>query len=243
METILLVGLVTLTGSIIQSSIGFGNAVFCMNFMPSLVPYPVAVGVTQVFSFFLNLAVFLRYRRHVDWRICLPQLIPSVFASLFFTKVALGIDASHMKIALGFLFVVLSIYFSFFSTRIRLKAGWGIGFADGIATGICNGFFGIGGPVTVLYFSSVISDKLAYMATCQLGFMVLNAISVVQRVEAGVFSKGDIGFLFAGVIGAVLGTFVGAKFVDKVNSAVLKRLVYLFIGVNGLIIVLPYLFS
>ena len=86
----------------------------------------------------------------------------------------------------------------------------------------------------VLYFISVIKDKRVYQATLQ-AYFFLNAVwllalrLLMHQIPAGVGT-----LTLWGLAGLIIGSLVGGKIFDRVDSAKLKRFIYLFMAVAGL---------
>ncbi len=236
--------LVSLGGSILQSSLGFGNGVFMMNFYPSMFEYQKAVALVQVASVSLTCAVVVRRFRFINWRVLFPILIPAFISSVIATRLSMGIDTSLMKLMLGILLIVLSIYFSFSSKNVSLKPDVKSGVIAGLVAGAGTGLFGIGGPIAAMYFTPALSDKDEYIATIQCYFFLNGSLSLfVRLMSMSIFSSNELSLVGLVILAAVIGTFAGLRLVSMMNAALLKKLIYAFIGINGLVIIAQYFMS
>lgn len=225
----------------LQSSIGFGAAVVMVNVLPFVLPPSKAIIISQSACIFLNLYILLRTYKHVRWHILVPLLIPSLICSAIVTRLSLNIEVKFMMIFLGILFILLAIYFSFIASRIKIKPTKISAFIIGTISGTMNGMFGSGGPPAILYLAPALDDKKEYLATSQIFFLGTNLISFIIRVIYGNIIPQDVPGIVIGIISGLLGAFVGMKFTDKINGTLLKRFVYFFIGINGLVIILNQL--
>lgn len=190
---------------------------------------------------FLNVFMLMKYRKSIRWNVFLAMVFPALLAAGFCTKVSLGFDVSLMKTLLGFLFIFFSVWFSFLADRIKLKPTKGLAFTAGTISGAMNGIFGAGGPPAILYLAPALEKKEEYLATAQLFFLSSNIMSFVTRVLFGSVASSDIPGIGVGVIGMFLGFHIGTKVTKRLNGVLLRRFVYIFIGINGLIIVLNQL--
>ncbi len=233
--------LISFIGSVLQSGLGFGNGVFIMNFYPNMFDYQKAVALCQIASVALTATVTVRWFRYVNWRILLPILIPAFFASTLATRLSIGMDTSVLKLCLGVLLVFLSIYFTFIAKNVSMKASPKSGIVAGLIAGTGTGLFAIGGPIAALYFSPASKDKKEYIATIQCYFFFNGGLSLLIRLlSKNIMTRGDFPLVGAVIGGAFLGTFAGLKIVSILNADVLRKLIYAFIGINGLVIIAQY---
>ena len=77
--TLALVGLISVAGSFVQASTGFGYAVTVMALWPLFLPYKTALVVELLAALALCVVIAVRYRRSINWR----QLIAPCAASFF----------------------------------------------------------------------------------------------------------------------------------------------------------------
>ena len=75
--TLALVGLISVAGSFVQASTGFGYAVTVMALWPLFLPYKTALVVELLAALALCVVIAVRYRRSINWR----QLIAPCAAS------------------------------------------------------------------------------------------------------------------------------------------------------------------
>lgn len=230
----LLLGGIVLVSALLQSVSGFGFGIVLMAVAPLFLPYETALGLSTILGIVLNASILLRCWRHIDWK----QLwLPLIFGLLGATAGVFLLSSSPPQVykrALGVFLLLLSIWFFFFSERVRIKANLRNAGIAGAISGICGGLFTINGPPMVLYFISVIKDKRVYQATLQ-AYFFLNAVwllalrLLMHQIPAGVGT-----LTLWGLAGLIIGSLVGGKIFDRVDSAKLKRFIYLFMAVAGL---------
>lgn len=225
----------------LQSAIGFGAAVVMVNVLPFILLPSKAIAISQGTCIFLNAYIFIRTCTHVRWNTLIPLLIPSLIASAIATRLSIGIDVSLMRLFLGLLFIFLAIYFSCIASRINIKPNKTSAIGIGLLSGTMNGLFGAGGPPAILYLAPALNEKEEYLATGQLFFLCTNFLSFFVRVFYGSIGSEDFPGIATGVVSGLLGAYIGMKFTTKLNGIMLKRFVYAFIGINGLIIVIKQL--
>lgn len=229
--------------ALLQTAIGFGSAIMMMSILPLFLPQPQAQIICLSTCIVLAASLVARTYKFIRLKVMIPMAIPALACALVFSRLSIGMDTHIAKVLLGFVFIALSLYFSFMASRICFKPSVALAICTGTLSGVMNGLFSMGGPPAVLYMSPSIEDRKAYLATSQSYFLILNVSSLLMRLFSAGLQETRLGMMAACAIGALCGTFAGCRLVSRLNASLLKRLVYIFIGVNGVIIVLTELLT
>jgi len=104
-----------------------------------------------------------------------------------------------------------------------------------IISGACDGLFGIGGPLMVLYFMSMTHSTHAYLGTIQLFFWINSLYNTAFRFYRGVLLPEHLIFIACGMIGILIGGAAAGKIVDRLNIETMRKLIYVMIGISGVI--------
>ena len=230
-----LVAVVALGASYIQSVTGFGFGIFAMIFLPHLLLQTEANVLSTMLSMLTSLFTALLLFRRIHWKnLLFPVLgcLVSTAAAVAFIKTQ---ENDTLILLLGIALFALSVYFFFFSAKIRIKPTWYAGLIAGVLSGIMGGMFAIGGPPVVVYYMQSEKETDGYLATISAYFILSGVVSVASKAAAGFvtvnvwigFAVGTAGML----LGAVLGKFTRAKI--KPNA--LKRVVYAVMAVSGIV--------
>ena len=100
----------------------------------------------------------------------LPILFTFIIISIGAIFVLRQMEYHILNILLGITLIIVSIYFAFFSKRIKVKTTLPVQVTAGTLSGLMGGFFGMQGPPAVLYFVSSEPDKDRYLAMTQTYF-------------------------------------------------------------------------
>lgn len=222
-------------GAIVQATTGFGFGILCMAVFPYILPsYLQATAVSSVCAATMSSMVAIRYRRYINFKIILPLLAGYSLASVWSIRYAKAQSEGVMVRLLGAVLILVSIYFIFFSGKIRIRPTVFNGVLAGLIGGVGSGMFSIGGPPVIIYLMSAISDKDEYRA-CSLAYFAIGSWYVsAARWLNGVFNAQTVS-LWALAVGALcVGTYIGNRIFSRINAATLKRLVYCFMAVSGL---------
>ena len=227
--------------SFVQRTIGFGFGIFIMTVLPFLMPsYGEAVTLSGLLSLTSATVVMVKYLKYVTWK----RMLPIAAAFVIFSTIAIfmldRIEGQAMRVILGIMLVLISLYFSFFEDKlqkiIRPTKGWQFG--AGTASGIMGGLFGMHGPPVVLYLISSEPDKDHYMGMIQTYAVITNIAMLIVRAFAGYVTPAVGGAYLYGLAGLAMGVIAGNWAYRRIPGKLFTYIVYAYIGVCGLVIFL-----
>jgi uncharacterized membrane protein YfcA len=192
------------------------------------------VGISTILSGTLNLVILKRCWRDIDWKqLWLPVLFCLCGSSIGTFMMATAPSPIYKRL-LGVFLIILAIWLSFFSDRVRIRKTTRNAGIAGVVSGLCGGLFSVNGPPMVLYFISVIEEKKTYLATLQAYFIINNIYLLIIRSASGLMPEGiGLSALF-GLGGLLIGSFIGGKIFNKIDGKKLKKIVYIVMVVSGL---------
>ncbi len=238
-----LIAAVTLVASFIQSVAGFGFGIFAMIFLPHLLVYTEANVLSTMLSLSTSVTVAASLWKRIDLKkILFPILgfLLSVFLSVRFIGAQSG---DTVKLLLGIALLGLSVFFLFFSGKIRFKPTWYKGLLAGVLSGITGGMFSMSGPPVVVYFMQSEDEPDDYLATVSSYFLVADVIAIATKAAAGFVTVNVwIGLLF-GAVGMAVGSFVGKKTRKAIKPQTVKKVVYAVMAASGVINIITALIS
>ena len=163
----------------------------------------------------------------------LPSIMPS-FGEATTLSGILAMEYHILNILLGITLIIVSIYFAFFSKRIKVKTTLPVQVTAGTLSGLMGGFFGMQGPPAVLYFVSSEPNKEHYLAMTQTYFLAGNLMMTLARAYNGFFTTTvSIGYVY-GIAGVFIGNLIGAWVFRHLSGSLLKYIIYAYIGISGL---------
>jgi len=219
----------------IHSVTGFGAGIVLMIFFPIVFSVVQSAALSQSIVLFLCILLLYRYRKSVNIKLILLPLViyfPIYLAAL---TIAVNIQADFLKPILGISFLGMAIYFIFFSEKLTIQAGVLSAFICSALAAVIDAFFGIGGPPIVVYFLATTKSKEEYLGTLQAYFAVSGFYGVTVRILKGQITDSMIPLIVGGVFLLMVGIFLGSKIVDRINAEMMKKLVYGFIGIVGVL--------
>lgn len=241
MEFVEYIFLPAIAGGIIQGVTGFGAGVVMMMFLPLQFSVIQSAGVSSAICLILCVAMVYRYRRNINFqKIILPAVLYLAISSIsiLFSKM---INQEIMKIILGLFLIVLAVYFLCFSKKDVEPRGI-VAILCIVISGICDGLFGIGGPLMVIYFLSKTQSKEEYLGTIQCFFLINVLYSTVFRIMNSIITVELIPGIGLGMAGILIGMVIANRIVEKLNAEFIKKMTYVIIGLSGLSNIITTLF-
>jgi uncharacterized membrane protein YfcA len=215
---------------------GFGYGIFVMMFFPHFMPtYGEANALSGMISAATSIVVAFSMRKHIQWKLIPAPLIGSIITSHIAVRFMSGQTDKTLKLLLGIVLILLSIYFFFFAGKIKFKPSLWKGVIAGAISGVMNGLFAMGGPPMVIYFMVSSKDMKDYLATIQLYFALSNIYTTAIKAAAGYVTKEVLVFFVIALISALVGIEIGKKIFSRCKPDVLKKAVYGFMAISGVI--------
>ena len=238
-ENLIYITLLAAGASFVQRTIGFGFGIFIMTALPFLMPsYGEAVTLSGLLSLTSATVVMLKYIKYVTWQ----RLLPMVAAFFLFSTIAIclldRIEGQSMRIFLGIMLIIISIYFTFFKEKlqmiIRPTKRWQLG--TGSVSGIMGGLFGMHGPPVVLYLISSEPDKDHYMGMIQTYAVITNITMIIVRAISGYVTPAVGTTYLYGLSGLAIGIIAGNWAYSRIPNRLFTYIVYAYICISGIII-------
>ena len=231
---LILIALISLGGSYVQSVTGFGYGIVVMMFYPLILTYTESNMLSSLIGMFTSLWLVISLFRKIHWKNIIFPIVGSVFSTYFAVEFVKMQTNTVLTVLLGSALVLLSIYFMFFSGKIHIKPTWYAGFTAGIISGIMGGMFAIGGPPVVIYYLHSEEDHENYLATLSAYFSVSNIFSIVIKSSAGFVTKNVLISAVFAAIGLILGIVFGHVTRKKMNANLLKKAIYAVMMLSGI---------
>ncbi len=236
---IFLIILLAFCGSFIQRVTGFGYGIFVMIFLPSILSdYGPATLLSTISSLLATLFVVIKHKKDIQWKVLIPCILGGMVTLYFSVEFMKGVSNKSLKAMLSVILILLSIYFLFAKKEHKIKPHPAKGLFAGGLSGIMGGLFAMSGPPMVVYLLGSMASSAAYIATIQTHFAILGVYTVIVKAAAGFFTKEVMLMTFPSIAGLLAGTFCGEKVSKKLDGKKLKKAVYIFMGISGVVTLL-----
>ena len=221
---------------LVQGVTGFGGGIITMLIFPLFVSIPVGAGITSALGIPLCLSMVIRYRDEVNVKMALlPALLYNVISSLVISY-SVYVDQVTIKKIFGVFLILLCLYYLFVSKSVQnRKLSLPLSIVCIAISATCDGLFGIGGPLMAVYFVSASDGKESYIANLQFLFAVTNVVNFFTRISKGFYTFDLVPVTLLGFAGITLGKKFGLKILDRLDLESMKKGVYLFVGLSGIL--------
>lgn len=231
--TYIFVILVTFFAVFINTVTGFGFGIISVALFSLIMPTYSAVALISIITVVMGFMLTGFRINHVQWRLLIIPVCLSLTAGFFCIHFGASLPDKIAKRVLGAFLIILSLYFVFFSGRVRIKATPKSGAVMGILSGSFTGLFGIGGPPMVLYYLVCIDEKTKYMATLQMHFLIVNICMLIIRFFYNQLTVECWELFGVAIIPLLAAVYLGTKLFKLLNEKALRRTIYVFMALCG----------
>lgn len=224
---------------IVQRTTGFGFGIFLIPLLTLIgigECYAETISLSTMLAATLSLITVIKLREYVALKRVLPLLFIFMPISYLAGEYMLSMKTNTLKVVLGLTLIALSIYFTFFQKNIKLTINKWVTLACGTVSGIMGGMFSMQGPPLVLYYLATESSKTHYMAQCQTIFFLGNLFMTCHRATEGIITSNVLKLYLIAIVGTLIGLRIGEKIFDRIDTTLLRKIVYAFLAVSGVII-------
>jgi uncharacterized membrane protein YfcA len=191
-----------------------------------------------LFSLPLQLIILWRYRHALDirplWRLVVGSLIGIPVGVLLVER----LDERIVLSALGIFLIAYALY-SLYTPRLPTIHGKRWDFGLGFSAGLLTGAYNTGGPPLVIYGASHRWTPEQFKGNLQVLFTITDMVVVVAHLVAGHVDALVMQHLLISLPVIAAASALGFALSRRVNEAVFRKLVLIFIVLVGVRLLLP----
>lgn len=231
--------LASLGGAFVQRVSGFGFGIFAMTLLPYALPtYGEATTLSSMLASVTSSIIVVRLYKLIDWKKLLPILLTFLVVSYFSIIFVASASDGFLKKILGAILILVSIYFFFFSNKVKLKPTLSVQIGMGVISGVMGGLFSMQGPPAVLYFLACTDKKEEYLVLAQTYFVMGNLMMTLFRVQNGFVTSAVLEAWCYGLIAVLIGTWIGSLVFHRISASLLRKIIYVYMAISGVIAML-----
>ncbi len=233
--TLLFIFFLTIVASFIQRVSGFGFGIFVMMFFPFFLPsYGESITLSGLLAGTTALLIAMRNFKHIRWSLMWIIVLFNVVVSYIAIEYMASVSNEVLKRCLGVLLVIIALYFMLCDGKIKMVIRSRLSQSVvGALSGWMGGMFAMPGPPVVLYCINAIGDKREYIATLQAFSVVFNIFYTIFRANVGFFGEDTLFYWAVGLMGLVVGAWLGSRCFEYISSSLLKKIVYVMMIISG----------
>jgi uncharacterized protein len=170
---------------------GFGFSMFAIVSLSVLLPPTEIVPSIFLMEIVASLHLLPGVWRDIHWRALLWLTAGSLVGTPFGVYALAHMPAAPMTLALA-VFVLLAAILLARGYALRSLPGSAATFTTGIASGLCNGGFGIGGPPVILFFFSSPAGAAAGRASMIAFFLMTDIAGLAWQGGSGLLTRSTV---------------------------------------------------
>lgn len=226
--------LMAFLGGFVQGITGFGGGIVMMMVFPMVFPLTQAAGINAAILVFLNITMVYVYRKHINFKMVLPVFLFSIIVSTVTIKVAAGSSPLIIKKLFGVFLLCLGVYYLFLKKDGRpAPMNLAVSLLFLTVSAVCDGLFGVCGPMLVIYFLSRCEERYEYLANLTTSFLLLGGYNTCVRVATGILQAEHLPYILCGAVSIIAGGLIAKRIADRLNANLLTKLIYIMIIVSG----------
>ncbi|MFC4388043.1 sulfite exporter TauE/SafE family protein [Gracilibacillus marinus] len=222
MDSVLLI-VIILVASILQTSTGFGFSILATPFLLLLFAPNEAIQINLLLSLVISILLYTKIKKDVEFQTLKRLIIGSIAGLPLGMLLFLLLDVEKLKLWVSIVLFILTLLLI---AKLRVKQNKNRDIFVGTLSGLFTTSMGMPGPPLLLYFASVNTNKEKLRGTTLAFYLFIYSISlIIQLLFAGTTSKMWIAsgltlpFVF-------IGLFLGQLLFRKMNQQVFQKLVY-----------------
>lgn len=230
------VALMAFIAGIIQGVTGFGSCIVMMMVFPFLFSVSEGAGIAVAITIFLSLSAAIRYRKEISPKKLLPTALLYIVVSGIAIRFSSYLNPDLIKRIFGVFLILLSVYFLFISPSASgKKLSPAAVILCIVVSAVCDGLFGIGGPLMVLVVMGMTSSTREYLGSILFISTLTCLYGSAARFVEGILGVHQLPYMAVGIAAILAGAYVAGRIVDKLDAQLIRKITYGMIGVAGII--------
>jgi uncharacterized membrane protein YfcA len=203
---------VVFTAFYLRGFTGFGSAVFGVPLILLMAGIGFVVPAYLILDAAATGILTIETKKYFRWRIALPVVLGMIPGNIVGTYILSSYEIPALKIILGILILIFSLYTFFVRKTPEIKDRRGfLGFTAGCVSGVLGGIFGVSGPPIVIYLKYRIPEKDMFRAQIVLLIIFENVFRVFLYTYGGLFNPFNLTFALILLPAMAVGLFLGSK--------------------------------
>lgn len=238
---LLLLFVVALVTAAITAVAGAGGGMILLIVILQFVDPLVAVPVHAVIQLFSNSTRAVTLRDEADWGVLRPYLVPVLPLTIAGYLIAEGIPEDGGRAVIG-VFALVAVWWPAATKWLAPSPGRGNRFAlVGVLNGLLQPTIGATGPLISPAFKAATRDHPSFVGTFAFAQVFNHLAKIVVFGFAGLAWSDHAPMMAVGIVGVVIGTRVGSRWMRRADPKVLNGLFKAAVTAGALRLILGWL--
>lgn len=214
--------------AIVRGFSGFGFSLLSVTALSLILPVSQIVPSIFLLEIAASLNLIPGIWREIDWKSLRWLMLGYVVGLPFGAYVLINAPEAQTQIVLG-LFVIGTAIMMLQGFRLKRTPGPGATTGTGIASGVLNGAFGIGGPPVVLFFFSTPAAAAIGRASVIFFFLYTDLLGVAYFTIQGIVTQQSFVQFIVWIPSLLVGIWIGAHGFRHMNQEAFRRWVLIIL--------------
>ncbi len=180
-----------------------------------------------------------KLRQAMSWRKVAPFIVGGAVGVPIGTMLLTYINPAHLRIGVGVLLVLYSIYGLAKPTLKPVQGGDPVDVGIGILNGLLGGLTGLGGIVVTVWVQLRGWPKDVQRIIFQPVILAAQAMTAISLAFAGAYMPETIKLYLYGLPMLAAGTWTGLKLYGRLDDARFRQIILVLLLVSGVTLVVP----
>jgi uncharacterized protein len=180
-------------------------------------------------------------RHALSWRSVAPFIITSAIGIPLGTFLLTYVDPAWLRIGVGVLLLVYSIY-GLARPHVRpVEAGLPTDLGIGFLNGLLGGLTGLSGVIITVWCQVRIASKDVQRTIFQPVTFSAMAMNVISLSVAGAITGATVGLCLLGLVPLFAGLWSGLKLYGRLDDAAFRKVILVLLLASGIVLIVPRL--
>lgn len=230
MEDLMVLIIIVLVASLLQTSTGYGFSIVGTPFLLLIYPAHMAIQINIILSICLSAFMIFKIRKEIDKSLLVRLIKGSVMGLIFGIFIYLFWDIQLLKMTVGALILFLTILLIL---KLRINRTQNKDFITGGISGLLTTSIGVPGPPLLLYFSGSGIDKTTLRSTTLAYYLFVYFVSLAMQISFGGTSKETWIFSLIAIPPLFAGIMLGQLFFKWISQRVFRIITYIILMFTG----------
>lgn len=235
---------VSFIATLVRSTFGFGESLIAVPLFILFIPLEIAVPLSVLISILVALVVVVQDHQQIHFNSAKWLIIFAVLGIPIGLLILIYGSEFWVKIGLGLLIILYSLYAIFGKKRLSLKTDnmlWL--FVCGFISGILGGAYGVNGPPLVVYGNMRSWSAKHFRATLQAYFLPASFIVAIGYFAKGLITSDVLEYFLISLPAVFPAIFLGRYLNRKIKDNSFFKYVYFGLIVIGLFLIINSLLT
>lgn len=221
---LLLFFLLTLLSEILGTIGGFGSSVFFVSLGQFFYGFQTVLALTGILHVFSNTSKIYLFRKSIDWKLVLWIGVSSIALAIVGALLTKWVSFTYAKLLLGIFLILLSSIL-FIRPKAKIDPTLMNSIFGGALAGFLAGFIGTGGAIRGVVLAAFNLEKNLFVGTSAAIDFGVDLTRMIIYLDSGFLDKSYLWSIPSLFVGAVLGSYLGKRILNKISQENFKKII------------------